>query len=59
MPALLPIVLENLPTIVVGAEHLWAWVTSVREAAQQSGEWTDDHEAQFRAALLATGKSHP
>lgn len=56
MTMLLPIVLQYLPTIETGAEHLWAWVTSVRAAAQQSGEWTDENETQFRAALQAAGK---
>ena len=56
MTMLLPIVLQYLPTIETGAEHLWAWVMSVRSAAQQSGEWTDENESQFRAALQASGK---
>ena len=54
--ALLPVVLQYLPTVETGAEHLWNWVTTVRSAAQQSAEWTEDHETQFRAALQATGK---
>ncbi|HWC60860.1 MAG TPA: hypothetical protein VHC44_14285 [Verrucomicrobiae bacterium] len=54
--ALLPVVLQYLPTVESGAEHLWAWVTSVRTAAQQSGEWTADMEQQYRDALQACGK---
>ena len=54
--ALLPVILQYLPTITTGAEHLWAWVQGVRTAAQQSSEWTADHEAQFRAALAASGQ---
>ena len=54
--ALLPVVLQYLPTVEAGAEHLWAWVSTIRTAAQQSGEWTADQEAQFRAALQATSK---
>lgn len=53
---LLPIVLQYLPTIETGAEHLWQWVSSVRSAAQQSSEWTTDLESQYRAALQACGK---
>ena len=56
MTMLLPIVLQYLPTIETGAEHLWAWVMSVRAAAQQSGEWSDENETQFRSALQASGK---
>jgi hypothetical protein len=54
--ALLPIVLKYLPTVESGAEHLWAWVMSIRTAAQQSAEWTDEMENQFRATLQACGK---
>jgi hypothetical protein len=54
--ALLPVVLQYLPTVETGAEHLWAWVMGVKSAAQQSAAWTPDHEATFRAALQASGK---
>jgi hypothetical protein len=54
--ALLPEVLKALPTVETGAEHLWSWVMSLRTAAQQSGEWTDEMENNFRAALQACGK---
>ena len=54
--ALLPVVLKYLPTVEAGAEHLWAWVMGIRSALQQSAEWTDDLENQFRAALQACGK---
>lgn len=53
--ALLPVVLQYLPTIETGVEHLWSWINSVRSAAQQSSEWTEELEAQYRAALQATG----
>jgi hypothetical protein len=54
--ALLPVVLQYLPTVESGAEHLWAWVMGVRSAAQQSSAWTPDLETNFRAALQATAK---
>lgn len=54
--ALLPVVLQYLPTVETGAEHLWAWVMSLRSAAQQSNVWTPELETAFRAALLACGK---
>lgn len=53
MPALVPIILEALPSIVTGAEHLIAYINSVRTSLQQTGEWTADHEAQFLAGLAA------
>lgn len=55
--ALLPAVLQYLPMITTGAEHLWTWVQGIRTAAQQSAEWTDDMETQYRAALIASGKN--
>jgi hypothetical protein len=45
-----------LPTITTGVEHLIAFITSVRTAAKQTGEWTDAVEASFRGALLVLGK---
>ena len=54
--ALLPVVLQYLPTVETGAEHLWAWVEGVRSAAQQSAEWTPEMESQYRTALIASGK---
>lgn len=55
--ALLPVVLQYLPAVETGAEHLWAWVESLRTAAQQSAEWTADLETQYQAALLARTSS--
>lgn len=55
--ALAELALKYLPVVVSGAEKLWAWITSVRSASQQSAEWTPEIEAQYQAALLArTGR---
>lgn len=51
--ALAQVALQYLPLVIHGAEQLWAWIVSVRSAAQQTREWTDAMEAQFQAALLA------
>ena len=51
--ALAQLALQYLPTVTTGIEHLWTWITSVRQAAQQSAEWTGDIEAQYQRALLA------
>ena len=51
--ALLPQLLALLPTITVGVEHLFAWIVSIRAAAQQSGEWTADMETAFVNSLIA------
>ena len=45
-----------LPIVNTGVEHLIAWITTVRAAARQTGEWTPEADAAFRASLLATGK---
>ena len=52
--ALVQILLPLLPSIETGAVQLWNFINSVRSAAQQSGEWTSEIEAAYRAALQAT-----
>jgi hypothetical protein len=44
-----------LPKVTVGASHLVNWITSLRAAAMQSGEWTPELNNQWRAALLQQG----
>lgn len=53
---LVPQILALIPTITVGIEHLFAWILKIREAAQQSGEWTADMENAFVASLIARTK---
>lgn len=45
--------LKFLPLITTGAEHVWNFITSVRSAAQQTGEWTPAAEAAYQQRLLA------
>ena len=54
--ALAPLVIEALPTIETGVEHLVTWINSIRQSAQQSGEWTPKLEAQYQAKLDADQK---
>lgn len=56
MEIIVPIILQQLPNIVLGAEHLIAYIASVRAARMQSDEWPEDYEAQFLAGLKAHGK---
>jgi hypothetical protein len=49
--------LTFLPQFITAGEALWDFVKKLREAAQQSGEWDADHEAQFQAALIAQGQA--
>jgi hypothetical protein len=53
--ALLPVVLQAIPTVEVGVENLIAWVHGLRAEAQQSGEWTAAQDAAFLDALAARG----
>jgi hypothetical protein len=54
--ALAQILIPMLPTIGTGAEHVIAFISSVRSAAKQTGEWTPEMEANFRGSLLVLGK---
>jgi hypothetical protein len=45
--------LQYLPTVVNGAEELWAFITKVRSANEQNAEWTADIEAAYQQQLLA------
>lgn len=51
MGALIPIILANLPTILSVGEAGLNFVLALRRTAQQSGEWTADHDAQFIAGV--------
>ena len=53
----LALVLTYLPQILSAGKTLWDFVSKIRESAQQSAEWTPEHEAQFQAALLAMGNA--
>jgi hypothetical protein len=53
----LALILPYLPQMISAGEKLWSLVSTVRSAAQQSGEWTPDHEAQFQAGLVAMGQA--
>ena len=50
-------ILTFLPQILSAGKTLWAFVEQIRTAAQQSAEWTPEHEAQFQDALLAMGNA--
>ena len=50
-------VLALLPMVTTGAEKLWDFITHVRTATQQTGEWTPAAEAAWQAALLAKADS--
>jgi len=55
MPAaqLIPIVIAALPMIQTGVTEFIAWLETLRSAAKQAGEWTDEQDAAYLAALRA------
>lgn len=56
MPALLlllPQIIALIPTIESGAGSIVKFVSGIRSAAQQSGQWTPELEAAFITALIA------
>jgi len=53
LPQLIQLALALLPTVTTGIKEFIAWIDSLKGAAQQSGEWTADQEAAYRAALFA------
>lgn len=51
--ALAQLAIQLLPTVEIGVTELIAFINTVRTAAQQSAEWSDQAEAAYRAALFA------
>lgn len=54
---LVPIILQYLPKVVVGVTELINWISAVRQAAKQSGEWTPELETAFLEALIVSSNS--
>lgn len=52
--ALAQIAIQLAPIVETGAAQLWGFINSVRAAAAQTGEWTPEIEAAYRASLQAT-----
>jgi len=50
--ALLELGLTLLPKVTVGVTQFVAWLGALRTAVQQTGAWTAEYEAQWRAGLL-------
>jgi hypothetical protein len=51
--ALLPGLIQLIPTITTGISSLIAFIAAIRSAAKQTGEWTTDLEKSFIDALIA------
>lgn len=57
MPSIAALVITNFSAIFAAGKTVVEWVSSVRAAAQQRGEWTDSHEAEFNELVEAEAHS--
>jgi hypothetical protein len=57
MTAIIPLFLQSLPALLEAGESVASFIAGFRQAAQQSGEWTDANEAAFQAAIAADDNS--
>jgi hypothetical protein len=57
--ALAHIVIPLLPSIEGDISGLVKWISSVRTAAKQTGEWSDELDIKFRTCLVAAGQEPP
>lgn len=55
--ALVATILPLLPTIEADISGLIQFISGVRSAAKQSGEWTNAQESAFVDALIASAKT--
>jgi hypothetical protein len=53
MTAWIPVLIAALPMIQTGVTEFIAWLNTLVAAAKQSGEWTPEEDAAYRAALFA------
>ena len=49
------VIITLLPMIRGDISALIRWISVVRTAAKQSGEWTDEMDLTFRNCLIASG----
>lgn len=50
---IIQLALAALPLIQVGVPQFIAWIESLKSSAEQSGEWTPELQAAYRATLFA------
>lgn len=54
---LIPQLIALIPTISTGVGSLISFISSIRSAAQQSGEWTPEMEKSFVDTVIAKASS--
>jgi hypothetical protein len=57
--AIIQVLIPLLPQIGGDIAALVRWMSSIRTAAKQTGEWTDELDQKFRAAVIAAGHEDP
>jgi hypothetical protein len=57
--AIARILIPLIPSIEGDIVSLVSWISNVRAAAKQTGEWTDVDDQKFRAAVIAAGQADP
>lgn len=57
MPALVIAILTALPQVTTGITHLINWLSEMRKAGQQNGQWTAEMEQKFMDGLIARASS--
>jgi hypothetical protein len=50
------VIIPLLPSIAGDISDLVQWISKVRTAAKQTGEWTEDMDIKFRTCLIASGQ---
>ena len=55
MSAIITLFLTSLPSLLAAGESLYGYITGMKTALRQSAQWTDEHDAQWQAALIAAG----
>ena len=53
MTAIIALILANLPTIMQAGQVGFNFINGIRTAAKQSGEWTDQNEADFQSKIAS------
>ena len=55
--AVIQLAIALLPMVQTGITEFVAWITALRSASMQAGEWTDAQEEAYRKAMLDKGIS--
>jgi len=57
--AIVQIIIPLIPKVEGEVSSLVNWISSIRTAAKQTGQWSDEMEQNFRASVIAAGLADP